>query len=175
MWGVGAAGVCVCLWNDFVLLPSTPVDTLSHNSGCFPFITHTHTHTHTHTYNTLNEASREVHLITQLTSIFYYTMTPNSNIHNEYHPLQFSVWYSYLLFVLEHIPQKKEKKEEKKQKRNQIPTLEKETVQLSETLQHRETRCNGQRGNSYDQCSLQLHIAKMDKTKNKLINSSDNV
>lgn len=45
----------------------------------------------------------EVHLSTQLISIFYYTMTPISNIHNEYHPLQFSVWYSYLLFLLEHI------------------------------------------------------------------------
>lgn len=113
----------------------------------------------------------EVNLSTQLISIFYYTKTRISNIHNEYRVLQFSVWYIYLRFLLEHVQIERTTKK----KKNQIPTLEKNKVQLSETLQHWETRCNRQRRNNYDQCSLQLHIAIMDKKKKKIINNSDNL
>lgn len=73
-------------------------------------------------------------------------------------------------FSLEHI-----EKERQQKNRTKYP-LTKKKEQLSETLQHRETKCNGQRGNNYDQCSLQLCIAKTDKQqqKKRSINSSDN-
>lgn len=63
----------------------------------------------------------EVNLSTQLISIFYYTKTRISNIHNEYRVLQFSVWYIYLRFLLEHVQIERTTKK----KKNQIPTLEK--------------------------------------------------
>lgn len=63
----------------------------------------------------------EVNLNTQLISIFYYTKTRISNIHNEYRVLQFSVWYIYLRFLLEHVQIERTTKK----KKNQIPTLEK--------------------------------------------------
>lgn len=151
----------------------TPADTLSHSESSL--ITAADKKEKRKSPGTCRHSMNlpEVNLSTQLISIFYYTKTRISNIHNEYRVLQFSVWYIYLRFLLEHVQIERTTKK----KKNQIPTLEKNKVQLSETLQHWETRCNRQRRNNYDQCSLQLHIAIMDKKKikKKIINNSDNL
>lgn len=54
-----------------------------------------------------------------------------------------------------------------KEKKEPNPHVRKKTKYSYQRLQHWETRCNRQRRNNYDQCSLQLHIAIMDKKKLK--------
>lgn len=56
----------------------------------------------------------------------------------------------------------------KQQQKNRTNTHFRKKVQLSETLQHRETDDVMDRGNNYDQCSLRLHIAKTDKQNSPL-------
>lgn len=119
------AGMCL----QVNLLCFTLLKTTSHNknTGCSPFIT----------YNKVSKTCwpsmtlPQLPLNTQWISIFYYTMTQISNIH-EYHHVQLSVWYSYFSYS---ISQKTNKTKTNQQKIEQIPSLEKK---LSETLQHRD-------------------------------------
>lgn len=85
----------------------------------------------------------EVNLSTQLISIFYYTKTRISNIHNEYRVLQFSVWYIYLRFLLEHVQierttKKKKKKEPNPHVRKKQSTIIRDTATLRDKMQQTE-------------------------------------
>lgn len=86
----------------------------------------------------------EVNLSTQLISIFYYTKTRISNIHNEYRVLQFSVWYIYLRFLSEHIQieqttkKKKKRKEPNSHVRKKQSTIIRDTATLRDTMQQTE-------------------------------------
>lgn len=83
----------------------------------------------------------EVNLSTQLISIFYYTKTRISNIHNEYRVLQFSVWYIYLRFLLEHVQIErttKKKKEPNPHVRKKQSTVIRDTATLRDKMQQTE-------------------------------------
>lgn len=83
----------------------------------------------------------EVNLSTQLISIFYYTKTRISNIHNEYRVLQFSVWYIYLRFLLEHVQIErttKKKKEPSPHVRKKQSTVIRDTATLRDKMQQTE-------------------------------------
>lgn len=140
----------------------TPADTLSHSESSLITAADKKKKKKSRYMQAFNEPSRskfkyttDLHLLLHQDTNFKYTQwVPCSSVQCMIH------LFTVSLRACPNWTNDKEKKEPN-------PHVRKNKVQLSETLQHWETRCNRQRRNNYDQCSLQLHIAIMDKKKLK--------